>query len=299
MPRNTAYDSKPSVCLVACYFGVFPPWMSIFLLSCAHNPTIDFLIVTDQRPLPNAPPNVRFVSILPQKFEMLASEKLRTTIKLSGAYKVCDFKPAYGLLFEELLQGWDYWGYADLDVVYGDIRGFLTRRNLGLYDVFSARREYLVGHFTLFRNNAEMQRLFEQSADIPRLLEDEQLYAFDECGKQCFHLLKGMAPNSDATCDSMTHLTRRLVEQGRLAVHFSTLVAEWPELRGKLWRLRWRNGKLWLVDEGREYMYFHFHVFKRNAGYRRPRVCKSDDAFEITPYGITGCIVEQTVCYSV
>ena len=296
MPLNADSASGPSVCLVACYFGPLPPWMDVYLLSCAHNPTIDFLIVTDQEPAPAAPPNVRFVKLLPASFGRLASEKLGTRIELSRPYKVCDFKPLYGLMFEEYLQRFDYWGYTDLDVVYGDIRGFLTKCDIASYDVFTARREYLVGHFTLFRNNAEMKRLFERSADIPALLQSDMLYAFDECGKQCIRLLRGHAPNSDATCDSMTHVIRRLAEQDGIAAHFSTLVAEWPELRGKLWRLRWRNGRLWLVDEGLEYMYFHFHVFKRNAGYQRPHVCEGDDALEISAHGITGCIVEQTVC---
>jgi hypothetical protein len=293
MPLDVAQKCRPSVRLVVCYFGNFPPWINVFLLSCAHNPTIDFVIFTDQEAVPTAPQNVRFIHLQPSSFDRLASDKLGTTVKLSGPYKVCDFKPLYGLLFEEYLKGWDYWGYTDVDVVYGDIRRFLSTLNLESYDVFTARREYLVGHFTLFRNNDHMRRLFQQSADIPTLLRSEQLYAFDECGKQCVRLLQGKSPNSEATCDSMTHVIRRLVDQGSISAHFSTLVAEWPELRGRLWRLRWRGGRLWLVDEWREFMYFHFHVFKRNIGYCHPRVYDGDTALEMSARGITGCIVEQ------
>jgi len=293
MPLDPVPKRVPSVCLVACYFGKFPGWINVLLLSCAHNPTIDFIILTDQDAVPKAPQNVRFVRLLPSAFADFAAEKLGVAVNLSSSYKVCDFKPLYGLLFEDYLKGWDYWGYTDLDVVYGDIRRFLSMRGLESYDVFTARHEYLVGHFTLFRNNEPMRNLFRQSADIPALLSSERVYCFDECGKQCVRLLKGGPLSSDATCDSMTHVVRRLAGRGEIEAHFSTLAIEWPELRGRLWRLRWRGGRLWLVDERRECMYLHFHVFKYNSGYCQPQVCPGDDALEISAHGITGCLVEQ------
>jgi hypothetical protein len=295
MPPVVEGERGPSVCLIACYFGELPGWIHVFLLSCAHNPTIDFLIFTDQDEVPTAPSNVRFVRMQLSDFESFASAKLSKHIKLGTARKVCDFKPLYGLLFEDYLKEADYWGYTDLDVIYGDIRCFLRLLNLRKYDVFTARREYLVGHFTLFRNNDRIRRLFEQSVDIPAILQADRVFCFDECGEQCFQLLKGKRFNSGASCDSMTHVVHRLAEQGMITARFAPMVIEWPELRSRVWRLRWHRGKLWVVDANREYMYFHFHAFKKYAGYRRPRVHAGDDALEISAREITGCVVEHTV----
>ena len=39
--------------------------------------------------------------------------------------KLCDYKPAYGLIFEDELIGYDYWGFCDTDILLGDIYQFL------------------------------------------------------------------------------------------------------------------------------------------------------------------------------
>jgi hypothetical protein len=295
MLADVAPKPEPSVCLVACYFGELPGWIEVFLLSCAYNPTVDFVIFTDQETLPAAPRNVRFVPLTPSSFEALVAHKLGLGITLGNPRKVCDFKPLYGLLFEEHLRGADYWGYADLDVIYGDIRRFLRWLNLGQYDVFTARREYLVGHFTLFRNNEQMRILYQESADVPALLQSERVFCFDECGEQCLQILSGKHPKTNASCDSITHVVRRMVEQGQVSACFAPLVIEWPELRSKVWRLRWHRGRLWHADSNRQFMYFHFHAFKKNAGYRRPYVYPNDNALEISARGITGCMVDYMI----
>ncbi len=53
--RHTTTAALPSVCIVAVYFGSPPPWINLYLTSCAHNPSIDFLIVTDQADFPPVP----------------------------------------------------------------------------------------------------------------------------------------------------------------------------------------------------------------------------------------------------
>jgi hypothetical protein len=43
-------------------------------------------------------------------------------LNLSNPYKLCDYKPLYARIFSELVAPYDYWGWGDLDVLYGDIR---------------------------------------------------------------------------------------------------------------------------------------------------------------------------------
>jgi hypothetical protein len=126
----------PSVCLVVCYFGPTPGWIHHYLVSCAYNPSIDFLIFTDQDDFPVAPPNVRFKRLSRSSFNALATKTIGVEIRLSHHQKLCDFKPTYGRLFEEFLDGWDNWGYTDLDIIYGDVRRFLSTAMLQQYDVF-------------------------------------------------------------------------------------------------------------------------------------------------------------------
>jgi len=40
-----------------------------------------------------------------------------------------------GLIFEDYVAGYDFWGHCDLDVVWGDIRKFLHTRILSDSDI--------------------------------------------------------------------------------------------------------------------------------------------------------------------
>jgi hypothetical protein len=72
------------------------------------------------------------------------------TIELANPYKLCDYKVTYGEVFQKELSGFDYWGYCDVDLVFGDIRAFLPDSRLNQYEKLFSR-----GHFTLFHNTAE------------------------------------------------------------------------------------------------------------------------------------------------
>ena len=95
----------PSVCMVLCYFGPPPGWIEHFLLSCSYNPSIDFLIFTDHAAFPAVPPNVCVMQLNMASFDALATKTIGVEVKLSHPRKLCDFKPAYGHLFEEHLNG--------------------------------------------------------------------------------------------------------------------------------------------------------------------------------------------------
>ena len=276
----------PSVCLVVCYFGPFPDWIDHFLLSCAYNPTIDFLIFSDQDDFPNSPPNVHFKRLSSSSFNKLATQKIGVPIRLGNPRKLCDFKPAYGHLFEELLEGWNYWGYTDLDVIYGDLRKFLSAANLQEYDVFTARKEYFGWSLYLFRNNSRLTTLYRHSNDFRSTLQFDEVLSFDECGKQWREPIQGDPFGGSAKCDSMTHVVRRLMADQTISACFSPAVVEWPDLTDTGWRLRWQTGKLWYFDQNREAMYFHFHAFKKQHGYRIPSQIAGDPIFEMTPKGI-------------
>ena len=76
-------------------------------------------------------------------------------IELSAPYKLCDYKPVYGNAFSDYFEGYDFWGYADLDLVFGNIRSFLTDDVLNVYD-----KIYHQGHLSLYRNCNQMNNLY-------------------------------------------------------------------------------------------------------------------------------------------
>jgi hypothetical protein len=190
-------------------------------------------------------------------------------------------------LFAEYLDQYAYWGYTDLDVIYGDLRRHLAHERLQDFDVFTARREFLVGHFTLFRNAPEITTLYQQSRDLRATLQSRSVQSFDECGQQWWQRMEGKPLSRDASCDSMSHIVDRLVERGAISACFARAALEWPELPDRGWRLRWRSGRLSETRQDREAMYVHFHGFKGERGFREPPPFRDEAAFEITPEGIS------------
>lgn len=69
-------------------------------------------------------------------------------ICLESPYKLCDYKPTYGLAFKNWLKDYDFWGYCDLDVVFGNLRNYFTDEILKDSD-----RCLENGHISLWKNN--------------------------------------------------------------------------------------------------------------------------------------------------
>jgi hypothetical protein len=49
-----------SIGIIGCFFGKFPQYIDLWLNSCACNPTVDWLVFTDQE-LNDAPQNVYLI----------------------------------------------------------------------------------------------------------------------------------------------------------------------------------------------------------------------------------------------
>jgi len=103
---------------------------------------------------------------------------MKTNVK--HPYKVCDFKPAFGKIFWEFINNYDFWGYGDIDLIYGDIRNFITHDLLENYEVISPDFGFLPGHFSIIQNKPELIDLFLICDTYKKVFEDERCYCFDE-----------------------------------------------------------------------------------------------------------------------
>jgi hypothetical protein len=87
-------------------------------------------------------------------------------------YKVCDYRCAFGELYADELDGYDYWGHTDLDCVYGRVGYFLPDDVLGKYDIFSNHATYVSGPWSLYRNTPKINQLFHLVQDWRGYLEN-------------------------------------------------------------------------------------------------------------------------------
>ena len=142
------------------YFGKFNDYFELFLSSCKYNPTIDFLIFTDDKTKYNYPKNVKVEYMTFNKLKKLFQSKFDFKISLEKPYKLCDYKPAYGYVFSEYLKSYDFWGFCDTDLIFGDIRKFYTDTLLNKYDKIG-----VLGHCSIFRNNKVINSVFKNDID--------------------------------------------------------------------------------------------------------------------------------------
>jgi hypothetical protein len=132
--------------VITVYLGPLPALMPLWLRSAEANPAIDFLVITDQAAVPDGPANVRFQQSDLAALRASFARQLGFEPALDRPYKLCDFKPLFWMLAEDLGR-YDYWGFCDLDLVFGDL-GLILAGRLGHYDAIGSD-----GHFRLFRTN--------------------------------------------------------------------------------------------------------------------------------------------------
>ena len=166
---------------IVVWLGKWPLWFPAFLQSCKFNSNIDWLIFTDCPAPPNTSvKNVKFIPFSAEQFNHLASEKLSYSVKIHRPYKICDFRPAYGVIFEEFLNEYDFWGYCDIDVIWGKISHFVTNEMLSNYSIITSKKDRIAGHFSLFRNTEKTNSIFKTFPGYLDVMTDEKSRWFDE-----------------------------------------------------------------------------------------------------------------------
>ena len=240
--------ARPSIAIVNTYFGSPPPWLPAFLRSCQTNGDVQWLIYSDFE-VP-APPNVAFKHMTLAEFNARASDVVGATITVEPPLvrKICDFKPLYGLMFADDLRGFEWWAYSDLDVIWGDVRRFVTDDLLRTQIVISPRQRKLGGHGTFWRNTDANNRTFEIVPDVLAHLTNPHYVRVDE--------------NILTNC--LRELIGRTSFKARPRIYWEeemTITAQYQKellAREGDWQMVWRDGRAFDA-EGREVMYLHFH----------------------------------------
>jgi hypothetical protein len=172
---------KYKLAFIIPYFGTFPSTFQIWLNSCGWNQSFDWIIFTDDHTPHDYPPNVIIHYITFSEIKSLLQSNFDFAIDLPSAYKFCDFRPAYGDIFREYLTGYDFWGYCDIDLVWGNLEKWINDYTLDNIDRVS---EW--GHCCLFRNkeyiNTLYQKHIEGMLDYKTVLASDCNFLYDEEG---------------------------------------------------------------------------------------------------------------------
>ena len=180
-------SNRPQYAALCCYFGQWPSHFAFWLKSCEYNPDIDFLLVSDIAiDGYTIPRNVQlhrmtFAEAQKRIHDLFDPELSPSACIVDRPYKLCDYKTAFGYIFADLFEGYDYWGYYDIDTIWGNIPKFIPEnQDNHLVKVFPC------GHLSFIRNQApydQIFRLVNQVAGTPcrNNMAGKQVSTWQQC----------------------------------------------------------------------------------------------------------------------
>lgn len=152
------------------YFGQVHNYFALFLESCRRNDTIDFIFVSDLG-FEELPPNCKVIPLSFEGFKEAVEQKLGFKANINQIYKIVDYKPMYGDLFESEIKEYDYWGYCDCDMILGNLRGYLNKIDMSQYE-----KIFCHGHMTILKNSEKMRKMYLRQGDFI----DEGIFDYKE-----------------------------------------------------------------------------------------------------------------------
>lgn len=255
--------SAPSILFLMPYFGQWPFWMPLFLRSCEYNPDINWLLISDCGEPERLPANVQYRHSSFVDYCEQVSERLGLEFRPDNPYKLCDLRPAYGFIHQEDTQGYDFWAFGDLDLVYGDLRAYFTNEKLNKYDFFSTHARRVAGHLCIVRNNDLFKTLFWRIPTFHERIQDKKHHALDEGGFSRLFLKRKNFPKPLFNLVGWFNPLRRAAE---FKEAYSTPNGKIAWIDGSYdfpdhWV--WDNGRLSNSRMmGRGFPYFHFLIWK-------------------------------------
>lgn len=262
------------IVLIVPYIGKWPFWFDAYLISAAKNPTINWLFITDCEIPVEYPNNIRFVPTTLNKLNLKINAVLETEVPLTPR-KLCDIRPAYGKIFQEHIKDYDFWGFCDVDIIWGDIRKFITEDMLANYDILSSRKGALSGHFTIFRNVDWLNNYYKTIPNYYYLVQ-QQKYMWTEEQVLTKHLHSQMN-NADAPKVFWPKILCNQ-ENGRDS-HQEYYLDKWL----------WKDGKMLELKNGKpvnEVMYLHFINWKRTMRFSEIKYHDNPHKFYISYSGM-------------
>lgn len=249
------------IAIIIPYFGALPPYFEIWLKSAERNKGFDFVIFTDDKKISKyaLTDNIKVIIENFSEFRNRFQKKLSFKISMDYPYKICDYRPMYGIALAEFLKEYDYWGFGDFDAILGDLDKFVVPKLEENYD-----RVYNFGALSLYRNTSKMNNLFKERSDYRDCLSYKYVYTtnfslyFDEMGGHRYGC--GQSTIASRRKDINIFMNNECADVNPNFYNFELFISH-----EKYDYFEYNHGKLLGIRNGkkiREYVYLHLQ--KRN-----------------------------------
>jgi hypothetical protein len=253
----------------------FPPYFEHFLGTFRENEAADLKIFTNipfkKYKIYENKNNILFYKLNIFQLTRLLSKGIGIYLNPFNfkPYKLCDFKPTFGLVFAEYLRNYEFWGYCDADMLVGKFSHFFTHKNLEGYDLITASKGN-PGYMTLYRNSEKTNTLFQKSPDCKMVFKSDKNYRFDEKGKGGICALRQIVEKENIKVNNLGNLVHN--DSGEMN-------------QNRDWKYSWSEGILKDCLTGSEIGALHIVKSKRQKDFAI-NPFKEDCNLEITPRGI-------------
>ncbi len=244
-------------CIFLAYFGRMPNYFPLFLRSCEKNPEFDFLILTDDKNKYAYPENVKVIYMTFTEIKEKIQEKFDFEISLKSAYKLRDYRVCFGYVFEDMVKDYEYWGYCDNDLIFGDMKKFFVEG----YD-----KIFCLGHLMIFKNTYKNNRLFMHGDLYKKAFTASENVIFDECWNNRENIHDIFLKNNKRVYEADLSVNFKILSNKFIKITFQPETREFLEDKTEC-LYTWENGKVYryymkdgLVKE--EYLYIHLQERK-------------------------------------
>jgi len=169
------------IILIQVWFGKIPDYFWYHYETTKNINGLDFILFTDQNITLDSK-NYKVINITKEEIESKLSSKLNVNIKIKNNKKTCDLKASFGDLFEDYINGYDYFGCYDIDTLFGDVYSNLIPY-LNDYDFITIGEEIfydrLAGPFLIIKNTEELRTLYK-NGDYVGCMSNNQVECYEE-----------------------------------------------------------------------------------------------------------------------
>lgn len=275
------------IALIIPYFTAYPPiWLNLNFYTCSKQSNINFIYFTDCDEiihLASKYSNIICHKITFEEYCDNVSKRLKVDFHPEHAYKLCDLRPFYGFIHQDILKHYDFWGYGDNDLIYGNLN-VLTNDNMrNSYDVITTMSERIAGHFSIFRNNEKYRMLGFKCPQWKEYLLSSEHVGFDESDwvrlvlpekRFLTALYKGLF-KSFMSYGKWVELTYRLYSNKWNRKFTKEMFTTPIPKDGDVWTYDNKTGKI-IAPDGRELPYLHFLFFKKTKYLETDKYWKGD-----------------------
>ncbi|WP_047457290.1 DUF6625 family protein [Vibrio fluvialis] len=235
------------ILIIVPYYGELPKYFRHWLKTCKKNQQLDWLIVSDDKNeyiKDSLPKNVRYLNLNIDELQERVNKIIGFDFRYFTPYRLCDCRPFFGMMFEEQTSKYEFWGWSDIDLLYGDLSVFLNQDRLDKFD-----KIYNKGHLSIVKNSRLVNNMiFELISDnqVKRIFSSKYSEGFDERYFNDAFLNKGLKIMDEKECIDISprfYEFRNLNDNNRRVI------------------VSYNNGKV-VDSEGKEYPYIHFQKRK-------------------------------------